>query len=270
GRLGQALASYEEALVGVQGDDDADLRLRRKVIKAVTSAGAQPPVPEEARRHAVRAQVLTRTEKEAGFAPAAAELEQAVLLAPWWGDGYYNLGLMQEGAKDYAGAARSLRLCLLASPDSPNASEVQNKVYELEVLQEEADKVRGLAGAWANPKSGVKYEVTMDGDRLTARSSSGLVIRAVKSGSAFDGTVTAPAVKAWTNNDCWTPEYTVPISGKLAPDGRSITFNYMENRYSSSYWHLSGSGTNNTGRRQGECVSVTLQGTSPEEFTIAR
>jgi hypothetical protein len=63
------------------------------------------------------------------------------------------------------------------------------------------------------------------------------------------------------------------LSGQISQDGKSITFHYMENNYASTHWNITYSGlfaVNNTGHNQGDCISVTLQGSSPSEITIAR
>ena len=269
GDLDSALASYDEVLVAVQGNGAEDQRLREKIIKAVIASKTAPSIPEEARRHAIRAQVFVKTQQSAGFAPGAAEMAQAVLIAPWWADGYYNLGVMQEGAEDYAGAIRSLRLSVLADPQGPNAEDIKTKTYELEVLQEEADKLRAMAGTWTNPKSGVKYEVAMEGKNFTAKNPSGWVLRGVKSGNDIAGTVTVPP-GAFSNSNCFSPEYTSPLSGNISQDGHSIKFHYTMNNYNETYWNLTGSGPDNTGHDQGDCISVTLSGSAPDDFEIAR
>ncbi|TBR24686.1 hypothetical protein EPO15_03590 [bacterium] len=270
GRLNKALSAYLELLPAVSGDAAADHRVRLKVIAVAVAMTPPPAVPEEARRYAVRAAALVKAQQAAGYVPAAAELRKAVDVAPWWADGYYNLGLMQEGAEEYGAAARSLGLCLKADPQSPNAEAVQTKVYELEVLQEAADKVRGMAGAWTNKVTGRVYQATMDGKSFHARNANGFVVRGTLDGNSLDGTITVPAAKGWDNNDCWTPEYTVPMTGKVGPDMRTLTFQYMENRYSPNYWNITGSGPNRTGRTQGECVSVTLVGNAPSDMVLVR
>ncbi|HUH67388.1 MAG TPA: hypothetical protein VLZ07_13230 [Syntrophales bacterium] len=264
-----ALANYTEVLNLSQDRKDEDYRLREKIIRLVTSSKMTPVIPEEARRHAVRAQALVKAKQAAGFPQAVTELSSAMLLAPWWADGYYNLGLMQEGAEDFTGAIQSLKLCLLADPNSKNSGAIQNKIYQLEVFQEEADKVRGMAGGWKNIKSGVQYTVTMNGKNFNAVNTNNYIIRGVMDGNTIEGTITVPSMKVWDNCDCRTPEYTVPITGKIAITGKSITFNYMWNNYTSTYWTI-GPGQNRTGHYQGECISVTLAGSSPDEITIAR
>lgn len=273
GRFERALTSHKELLAEFVGGTSEDLRIREKVLKAPQAASW--PVPEAARRHAVRAQALVKAKESAGYAPASDELRQAVELAPWWADAYYNLGLMREGAGDYAGAIRNFRLFLAGASGGDLAQEVQNKIYELEVLQEEAEKVAGLAGPWyiyLRSKKGagdVRYDVTMNGNAFFAKSSYGHVLRGTLRGQDIDGTFTMPSFKGWDKNDCRTPEYTVPMTGKVREDGRLITFSYMFNNYTSTHWNITGL-INNTGHYQGECIAVKLAGSSPEEFDIVR
>lgn len=265
GDVNTALARYQEVM-NLSGDNlDEDQRLREKIIRLVVSSKIKPPIPEEARRYAVRSQALVKTKRSAGYAQAVAELTNAIRLAPWWADGYYNLGLMQQGAEDFAGAIRSLKLCLLADANAANAAAIRNKIYELEVLQEESGRIQAMAGKWKNPKSGIVYDVTIDGKNFKAVSNTGSIIRGVMEGNTITGTITVPAWKSWTNCYCMTPEYTVPLSsGKISPDRRSMTFTYIANSYNSSYWSEGG------GHFQGECRSVTLAGTAPDEITMTR
>ncbi len=264
-----ALSHYKEVLNLSNDNNNEDQRLREKIISFVVSSKRQPSIPEEARRYAIRAQTLVKAKQSAGYAPAVTELTKAMLLAPWWADGYYNLGLMQEGAGDFAGAIRSLKLCLMADTNAANSGAIQNKIYELEVLKEEADKTRAMAGKWKNPKSGKIYDVSLNGKNFQAIGQQGLIIRGVMDGNTIEGTITIPSDKGWENSDCKIPEYTVPLSAQIGLDGKSVTFHYMDNRYTSSYWNI-GQGVNRTGHYQGECISVTLQGSSPDEFTITR
>lgn len=273
GRFERALSSYRLLLQEHVAGTEADIRIREKILKAPGAAAW--PVPEEARRHAVRAQALVKAREAAGYAPAVEELRQAVALAPWWADAYYNKGLMEEGAGNYAEAMRSFRMYLAGAPEGENAQEVQNKIYELEVLQEEAEKLSGLAGTWhiyfksTRKRGDVRYEVAMNGDAFSAKSSFGHVLRGTVRGRDIDGTITMPSFKGWDINDCRTPEYTVPLTGKIRDDGRLITFSHMWNNYTSTHWNITGL-FNTTGHYQGECIAVKLEGVSPNEFSIAR
>jgi hypothetical protein len=137
-------------------------------------------------------------------------------------------------------------------------------MYELEILKEEAGKIQAMAGKWKNPKSCRIYDVSINGKNFKGVSGGGLIVRGIMDGNTIEGTITIPSAKGWDNCYCMTPEYTVPVSGKIGLDGKTITFSYMYNNYNSSYWSEGG------GHFQGECISVTLQGASPDEFSITR
>ncbi|MGD0584566.1 MAG: tetratricopeptide repeat protein [Oryzomonas sp.] len=270
GDAATALSGYKELLRAAQGNGAEDLRLREKIIGYVHTLNTPPPITEEVRRQIIRAQTILKINRDPG--QAVAELDSAMLLAPWWADGYYNLGLMQEGAGQYGDAIRSLKLCLRADPHAPNIDAIQNKIYELEVQKENADRTRAMAGTWTNNQSGSTYTVTMVGNSFQAINQNNFILRGTKDGMTIKGTVTVPATAPWKGiTNCMTPEYTVPLTGQIAPDGSAITFKYMWNNYLPNFWNITLNGlfaVNNTGHNQGDCISVTLQSTSPDEFTL--
>lgn len=53
-----------------------------------------PTVPEEAERSFVKGVAFLKEAKDAAdFDLAVAAFRQALLIAPWWSDAYYNLGI---------------------------------------------------------------------------------------------------------------------------------------------------------------------------------
>jgi len=114
---------------------EPETRVREKLLRS--AASAPPPVPEEAVRMSQRAQAFLKfAQDRAGFAKAAAELEGALRLAPWWGEAYFNMGLVQEKLGAPAEAIRYLKLYLLAAPGAADAEKVKVRLVELEVKQE--------------------------------------------------------------------------------------------------------------------------------------
>src|SRR3990167_5941187 len=62
-----------------------DNALREKIIKLATSIKPAPAIPEEARRHFVKAVTLQKEAKDIkGYEPAIAAYNQALLIAQWW------------------------------------------------------------------------------------------------------------------------------------------------------------------------------------------
>ena len=122
------------ALVTQLQGNPGDNALREQIIKLAQGLDPAPAVPEESVRHMARGRAAFKgAQKESDYRAAALEFASATNAAPWYGDAYYNLGLAQDKAGDYAAAITSLKLALLAVPDSSDAKEL---LYEVEYRQE--------------------------------------------------------------------------------------------------------------------------------------
>jgi tetratricopeptide (TPR) repeat protein len=114
-----------------------DTVLREKIIVLATSIKPAPAIPEEAERRMARGAAAFKGAKSAAnYQDAAKEFEQATLVAPWYGDAYYNLGVAQDKAGNYEAALRSLNLARLASPDS---KDIKALIYEVDYRREKLD-----------------------------------------------------------------------------------------------------------------------------------
>lgn len=137
GDKAEALKNYVAALGEMPPGIEMELELRRKVITFVRSWKPAPKVSRQARRHFNRAMGLVKMSKDAsGYEKAIAELEKALVLAPWWAEAYFNLGLVQEKAKRFGPAVNSMRTYLLAKPGAKDAAQVESKIDQLELAQE--------------------------------------------------------------------------------------------------------------------------------------
>lgn len=140
GRSEEALAHYVAALREVPwgaGGTPKIRALRDKIVQYATSLDPPPPISEEARTHAVKAQAYAKMARNnTDYESALREFYEAFQLAPWWGDAYYNFALMNEKLGSYDGAIRGLNLYLMATPDAQDAAQIRSKIAELEVLQE--------------------------------------------------------------------------------------------------------------------------------------
>jgi tetratricopeptide (TPR) repeat protein len=117
------------------------IELREKVIKYAQGLKQKPPVPEEYERQMVRGSAFFKKAADtAGFQKAVEEYKAAVAAAPWIAEGYEHLAESQEKAAQYAEAIQNLNFALLADPNAKNARELRNRVYELEVLAEDANQ----------------------------------------------------------------------------------------------------------------------------------
>lgn len=119
-------------------DDNA---LRENIIKLAQKLKPAPSIPEEARRHFVKAVTLQKDAKSPeDYDLPIQEYRQALLLAPWWSDAYYDLSSALELKQHYAEAIQNLKFSILASPNGPDARAAQDKVYALEAKSEKKAK----------------------------------------------------------------------------------------------------------------------------------
>lgn len=120
-----------------------DSALRERIIKLAAGIKPAPAIPEEARRFFVRATALQKDAKTArDYAAAIAEYGQALAIAPWWPDAYFNLSLAQEAAGRLGEARTSLGFYLASAPNEADARSAQDRIYALEARQERDDRLR--------------------------------------------------------------------------------------------------------------------------------
>lgn len=226
GRVDDAVASYEEALDRSRAFPERAAAVRLELIRFVGRLPRPPAMPAEARRHVVQGQYLLK--QGASPSEAEAEMAQAVALAPWWADGYYNLGLLQAGENHYDDAVANLRLFLTAAPSSPRAQAAQDKIYEFEMAKKQADKIRALAGDWTDA-SGTAYAVSVDGGNLRAAGANGVTLTATLRNSRIEGSVESQAAQG--DDACTIPGQIHPAAGRVDLDGGVIEFDYVWSSY---------------------------------------
>jgi tetratricopeptide (TPR) repeat protein len=114
-----------------------DRTLREKIIKLSLSIKPGLTIPEDARRHYLKGLALQKAAQTPREAEAAvAEFRQALLVAPWWPEAYFNLAEALERAGRYQEAIDTLKLYLVARPGE--ARKVQDRIYMMEGEQEHA------------------------------------------------------------------------------------------------------------------------------------
>jgi tetratricopeptide (TPR) repeat protein len=136
----------------------SDDSLREKIVKLAAKAKPAPGVSEEARRHFVKAVTLQKDAKDAeGYRSAVSAYDQALLIAPWWPEAYYNRSVALELLGRFEEAASSLKLYLASAPKGVDARAAQDHVYALEAKMESAQKTaaaeaerrkRAIEGNW--------------------------------------------------------------------------------------------------------------------------
>lgn len=112
--------------------DKPDDRDRRLIIKLASELKPAPAIPEEARKHFVEGAAIKKAAKNpAQQSLAAQSFTEALKIAPWWGDAYYNLGVTQELAENYDEAEKALTFYLLSNPSETDKREAQDRIYAL-------------------------------------------------------------------------------------------------------------------------------------------
>src|SRR5258708_21431666 len=121
-----------------------------KIITLAATLDPKPEIPEEARRHFIRAEVLMQDAKsQADYDQVIAEYGEVRRFAPWLPNLWYNRAIVREQQGQYANAINCLKTFLLTDPPEADKRKAQDKIYALEAKQEKAgkDKVREEAKA---------------------------------------------------------------------------------------------------------------------------
>jgi tetratricopeptide (TPR) repeat protein len=128
----------------------SDTALREKIIRLAQEMNPPPAIPEEARRHYVKASTLLEDAKQpSDSADAAEEFRQALLAAPWWGEVYMKMGLALETAQRYDDAIAALKLFMATNPQDELLRKTQDEIYKIEAKAEKAVKDKELAAEQA-------------------------------------------------------------------------------------------------------------------------
>ena len=107
---------------------------------------AAPAIPEDARRYYVQANTRVHdAQSPDDYQQAAALYQQALAIAPHFGNAWYNLSKVQEKLGQYDDAIASLKHFLADSPNDPEARTAQDHEYELETKRDE--KAKAVAAA---------------------------------------------------------------------------------------------------------------------------
>ncbi len=129
GSAQEALQQYVADLQKNPGDN----ALREKIIKLVLTMSSLPQAPKDVIRHEGAAEFAFKNAKTAvDFADAAKEYEDALLLAPWLAQDYFNCGVAYEKAEKFDAAVRNFNLYLTVAPDAKDANDVLKRIGGLE------------------------------------------------------------------------------------------------------------------------------------------
>jgi len=118
-----------------------DNALREKIIKLATGIKPALAIPEEARRSFVRGNTaFSEAKGPDDYARAVQRYEEALVIAPWWGDAYFNLAKALEQRQEYSRAIQTIKLFVLTGPAADDARKAQDYSYALEDKQEKLAK----------------------------------------------------------------------------------------------------------------------------------
>jgi tetratricopeptide (TPR) repeat protein len=135
GRFVEALAEYAEA-VKIADDETAGL-IRQRVAIILKSNPYLTELPEEARKYALRGDVLI---KEGGFEEGLKEYRTALGFAPFNPKLYFNTALICGQIKDYRQAIKYMTIYLQLDPDAPDARAAKDEIYKWEFSLEKRGK----------------------------------------------------------------------------------------------------------------------------------
>jgi hypothetical protein len=153
----------------------SDTALREKIIKLAREMNPPPAIPEEARRHYVKASTLFDDAKQpSDSADAAEEFRQALLVAPWWGEAYMKMGLALETAQRYDDAIASLKLFMATKPQDEVLRKTQDEIYKIEAKAERAAKDKEQAAKEAQANAAREAQAAAEEKAVKERESSRL------------------------------------------------------------------------------------------------
>ena len=132
GKYAESLPEYAQALSYAANEQEAST-LRAALFAASGRMPTPPELPDEARRHVVRGELLL---KDGMLDRALAEFNEALRIAPYVPKLYYNTALIYGELKQYDQASRQMRLYLQAAPEAPDARDAQDQITKWELQQE--------------------------------------------------------------------------------------------------------------------------------------
>jgi tetratricopeptide (TPR) repeat protein len=135
GRNAEALATYAEALKAA--DDETAGLIRQKAASLLKWDPSLAELPEEARKHALRGDVLIN---DGRFAEALVEYAAAVKVAPFNPSLHFTAALINGQLKAYREAVKSMNVYLQLLPDAPNARAAKDEIYKWEFALEKERK----------------------------------------------------------------------------------------------------------------------------------
>jgi ankyrin repeat protein len=238
--------------------DPENAALRAKTIAFAQTITPAPEIPEEARHHYIRGSIFAKEAKtDAEYDSAIQEYLKAIYIAPWWGNAYYGLAMVQKMSGQFDAATANLKLALLTKMDEKDAKDAQDQIYAIEVEKELAgkrnaeaqaasdqqqaeaswnqlnadlashDKDMALAGPWACTAGCNGASLSLSNSSLSGTisfpmesgSSHSIGISATVTNGAVDGQAAFPTFDI---SACTIPASSQALYGTVSDDGRSM------------------------------------------------
>lgn len=131
GKHKDALSEY--SMVARLTDGNEKLELLKKMFNIVTLNPASGELSEEARKYALRSEILV---KEGDFNGAEKELLNAINLAPYDAKLYFNIAIINSELKHYKEAIYYMKIYVDGVPDSPNNRQAKDEIVKWEFMLE--------------------------------------------------------------------------------------------------------------------------------------
>ncbi len=164
-----------------------DNALRTQIIKLAQDVKPAPTIPEEAREPFVMgATVLKRANDPAGVSKAVDLFTQAITIAPWFADAYYNRAVAREAAGQFDQAIEDLKLYLEFNLSDAERREAQDKIYALKADTQLASAKNAEQDKINAPIPGTAYLISTDGSEVTDKKT-GLIWRRCAEGMVYSG-----------------------------------------------------------------------------------
>jgi tetratricopeptide (TPR) repeat protein len=132
------LANFAERISEFEGPPDSEARLE-KVFKLTASLPTPPPIPEKARQLFIQASALIKqTSNPEELTEPINLLRQALAIAPWWGNAYYNLARALELSGQYDEAVKQLNYYLELKPSEADATDARAHIAVIKAEKQAA------------------------------------------------------------------------------------------------------------------------------------
>ncbi|MBI3549933.1 MAG: hypothetical protein HY078_12925 [Elusimicrobia bacterium] len=161
----EAKARQFERLVKRYQRNNNDTYTLAKIMTTASSMDPKPSIPADAERLFARANAIMKKAKTPKESEKAVPLyEQALQIAPWWPEAYFNIAVAFEAAKRFDDAGGAFSLYLMTKPEEKDAAEAKRRMDALagkkeraarELTPEEIERRKNvsIAGDWISPSA---------------------------------------------------------------------------------------------------------------------